>query len=291
MRNDLEISPEEWERGLSVGRSQRVELFGVAYNAESHIADTLRRIPEQLRALRASIYVINDRSSDTTSEVARGVRREIPALRVFATPYNQRYGGNQKLGYRYAMREGFDVVVLLHGDGQYAPEVLPRLLAPFADAGIAAAFGSRMMRDPERSLAEIHRVLTAGGTLTASTGNVAYFLVRLMLLLGHFNYGKKGILDLTHTRLFTVRSFCRTLEGAGFRIEKVRGFGPPVVDMVGSSFLLRLLDGSAALLARIWPGLFAYQFVVETTRLDDADDILDSTVAPGQAQASRTTVP
>ena len=48
MRNDLEISPEEWERGLSVARSQRVEVFVVAYNAESHIADTLRRIPEQL---------------------------------------------------------------------------------------------------------------------------------------------------------------------------------------------------------------------------------------------------
>ena len=93
MKNALEISPEEWERGLSVARSQRVAVFVVAYNAESHIDDTLRRIPEELRALLASIYVIDDRSSDTTSEVARRVRREIPALRVFTTPYNQGYGG------------------------------------------------------------------------------------------------------------------------------------------------------------------------------------------------------
>jgi hypothetical protein len=119
-----------------------------------------------------------------------------------------------------------------------------------------------------------------GSTLVASTGNVGYLLVRIMLALGFFNYGKKGILDLTHTRLFTVRSFCRTLEGEGFRILSVRGFGPPIRDMVGSSALLRLLDSTAALLARVWPSLFGYQILVEAERLDDVDDILDRTVAP-----------
>ena len=95
MKDALEISPEEWERGLGVARSQRVAVFVVAYNAESHIGDTLRRIPQQLRPLLASIYVIDDRSSDTTTEVARGVQAEIPGLRVFATPYNQGYGGTR----------------------------------------------------------------------------------------------------------------------------------------------------------------------------------------------------
>ena len=162
-------------------------------------------------------------------------------------------------------------------DNDFADEVIDAF-AGRADAVVALDVLEHL-RDPEYSLAEIHRSLVVGGTLTASTGNVAYFLVRLMLALGHFNYGKKGILDLTHTRLFTVRSFCRILEGAGFRIEKVRGFGPPIVDMVGDSFLLRLLDRWAAWLARRWPGLWAYQIVVEATRLDDVDDILDSTVA------------
>ena len=57
----------------------------------------------------------------------------------------------------------------------------------------------------------------------------------------------------------------------------VTGCGPAHRSLitVRSSFLLRPLDRSAALLARIWPGLFAYQFVVEATRLDDAYDILD----------------
>jgi len=132
---------------------------------------------------------------------------------------------------------------------------------------------------PERALQEIRRVLEPGGRLVASTGNVAYVIVRTMLALGQFNYGKKGILDLTHQRLFTVRSFCRTLEGEGFSVERVRGFGPPIRDMVGKSRLLRVIDGVAGALARLWPSLFGYQFVVEATRLDDVDSLLDRTIA------------
>lgn len=495
-------TPDEVATGIEVARTQRVAVFVVAYNAESHIRATLRRIPASLLEHLESIYVIDDSSRDDTTVVARALQAEIPILEVFRTPYNQGYGGNQKLGYQYASRRGFDVVVLLHGDGQYAPEFLPRLLAPFADPATAAVFGSRMMvpgaarrggmpayklvgnkvltavenrmlkaglsefhsgyrayrvsalervpfqyntndfhfdteiivqllakemrivevpiptyygdeichvegvpyaldcigtvmrsranryhlvyhpkfdvfgsddyvfkaapstvhqhvlgrawtggervlelgaghgevgralhekgvrvvatdvlrpdREfpfpyleadldepfaehvqealdgpadtvvaldvlehllrPEATLQEIRRTMKPGATLVASTGNVAFVLVRIMLLFGFFNYGKKGILDLTHTRLFTVRSFCRTLEGEGFRVDSVRGFGPPVRDMVGDTALLRLIDGVAALLARVWPNLFAYQMLVEATRLDDVDSLLDRTL-------------
>ncbi len=452
-----------------------------------------------------SIYVIDDSSVDETTSLARSLGDEIPILEVFQTPHNQGYGGNQKLGYQYASRRGFDVVVLLHGDGQYAPEFLPRILAPFDDPETAAVFGSRMMvpgaarrggmplykyvgnriltiaenhlleanlsefhsgyrayrvsaleqvpfqyntndfhfdteiiiqllgremkivevpiptyygdeichvegipyaahcistvlrskanryhlvyhpkfdvfggdeyvfkeapntvhqhvlnrgwpdegrvlelgaghgevgrrlhrggldvvavdlekperefpfpylaanldepfaedvvdamegeadvvvaldviehlSRPERSLSEIRQAMKPGGTLVASTGNVAYVLVRLMLALGQFNYGTKGILDLTHTRLFTVRSFCRTLEGEGFRVESVRGFGPPIQDMVGRSGVLRMIDGVAGFLARVWPSLFAYQILVAAPRLDDVDTLLARTLPSG----------
>ena len=85
----------------------------------------------------------------------------------------------------------------------------------------------------------------------------------MMLLFGQFNYGKKGILDRTHTRLFTVRSFCRTIEGEGFRVRAVRGFGPPIEDMVGDAWPWRALDRVANWLARLWPSMFSYQFLVE----------------------------
>ncbi len=48
---------------------------------------------------------------------------ELPfPLTVLYNPDNQGYGGNQKMGYHCAVRNGFDFVALLHGDGQYAPE-------------------------------------------------------------------------------------------------------------------------------------------------------------------------
>ena len=63
--------------------------------------------------------------------------------------------------------------------------------------------------------------------------------------------------------------------------------------MVGASPILRLLDSMASFLARIWPSLFGYQFLVEARRLDDVESILDSTVSnpavadePGPAASS-----
>jgi 2-polyprenyl-3-methyl-5-hydroxy-6-metoxy-1,4-benzoquinol methylase len=70
----------------------------------------------------------------------------MPQLQVFRNAKNRGYGGNQKLGYRYAIDNGFDVVVLLHGDGQYAPEAMPALLQPVLQGEADAVFGSRMLQ-------------------------------------------------------------------------------------------------------------------------------------------------
>jgi hypothetical protein len=56
--------------------------------------------------------------------------------------------------------------------------------------------------------------------------------------------------------------------------------------MVGKSGLLRLIDGFGGALARVWPSLFSYQFLVEATRLDDVDSLLDRTLA--SANGART---
>ena len=66
-------------------------------------------------------------------------------------PVNQGYGGNQKIGFHYAIREKFDFVALVHGDGQYAPERLPDLLQPLLAGEADAVFGSRMMARGRRA--------------------------------------------------------------------------------------------------------------------------------------------
>ncbi|MCL7985652.1 MAG: glycosyltransferase family 2 protein, partial [marine benthic group bacterium] len=125
-------------------RQPRVLIFVVAYEAEEELQGVLERIPAG--DARYEVLVIDDSSEDRTFEVALESADSHPLeVTVLATPENQGYGGNQKLGYAYAIRNDFDFVVLLHGDGQYAPEKIPELLAPLQRGEADAVFGSRMM--------------------------------------------------------------------------------------------------------------------------------------------------
>jgi len=119
----------------------------VAYNASSTLARVLDRIPKDLRPRLTEICVFDDASTDDTYLVGKGYQqvRDMPQLRVFRNATNRGYGGNQKLGYRYAIENGFDAVVLLHGDGQYAPEAMSNLLDPILSGEAEAVFGSRML--------------------------------------------------------------------------------------------------------------------------------------------------
>ena len=508
-------------------QENKVAVFVVCYNAERHIGSVLDRLPGWVADKLAEVFIIDDSSRDATVRKATAVnwtRTDIP-LRVYQTPYNQGYGGNQRLGYLYALAQGFDIVVLLHGDGQYAPESLPEILAEYArspgpdavygsrfltrwaalkggmplykyfgnriltwmqnkvigtklsemhsgyrsyrtsalkkvpfqanslgfdfdadiiiqfaaaglvirevpiptyygdeicrvnglryawaclktacqyrlmqleifydpkfdiprrarkytskaaptslhhrirqlpiapgaelldvgggdgsavglahaDRGVKltvvdqhilvddengrsarvhpnvrqvaadldgdwhSALGSRLfdavfaldvlehMKSPERTARQIFSVMAPGGKLYASTGNIAFWIIRGMHLLGHFNYGRRGILDLTHTRLFTVSSFARLLQNAGFRIDAVSCFGPPLADLTEGRFgFFAVIDRISYRLARLWNGLFGYQILFEATRPDSVETLLAKTFqdrrqAPGESGGS-----
>ena len=78
--------------------------------------------------------------------------------------------------------------------------------------------------------------------LVVTTGNIGFILTRLSLLLGRFEYGRRGILDLTHTRLFTFATFRRALQSAGFSIESTEGIAPPLSFIFGQSQIQRLFN-------------------------------------------------
>lgn len=471
----------------------RLLIFIVAYNAEKKIEWVLGRIPRELgEAYEVEVLLIDDCSGDRTFERGHEVKRlgTLPfPLHVLYNPVNQGYGGNQKIGYHFAIEQGFDFVALLHGDGQYAPECLPLLVEPLARGEADAVFGSRMLtaggaRDGGMPLykylgnkilttyenlllgtrlSEFHsgyrvysvaalrripfhlntnvfhfdteiiiqfvfarlrirevpiptyygdeichvdglryawdvtkatttawaqrlnlfyarqfdcgpdagdnayyggkgdfpsphaetlrrvpsgaRVLDlgcAGGyvgrdlktkgchvtgvdlhppvdpdalddfhrhdlndpalpvdpadfdvilmldvvehllgpeafverlyaglersprtRLLVSTGNVAFGVTRLMLLLGQFNYGKRGILDLTHTRLFTFGSLRRLFEQSGFEVTDMSGIPAPFPLAMGQRRAARVLLSVNGWLIRLWRGLFAYQIYME----------------------------
>jgi glycosyltransferase involved in cell wall biosynthesis len=124
----------------------RVLIFVVAYEAESTLEKVLARVPDTVFEHDTEVLVIDDSSTDRTFDVGlRSAQDSRHRITVLYNPENQGYGGNQKLGYQYAIRHGFDVVVLLHGDGQYAPEAIPTLLGPILGDSADAVLGSRML--------------------------------------------------------------------------------------------------------------------------------------------------
>ncbi|THB78248.1 MAG: glycosyltransferase family 2 protein [Desulfobulbaceae bacterium] len=127
----------------------RLLIFIVAYNAENTIESVLKRIPIELDDFYdVEILIIDDSSQDQTFARSELTRRSgsIPfKMTVLFNPVNQGYGGNQKIGFHYAVNNGFDWVALVHGDGQYAPECLPQLTEILANNEADAVFGSRMM--------------------------------------------------------------------------------------------------------------------------------------------------
>ena len=126
---------------------KRIGILIVAYNAVTTLAKVFQRIPIDVWENVEEVVVFDDASQDHTYELAVGyqITTKIRHLKIFKNPKNLGYGGNQKLGYRYLIDQGFDVVVLLHGDGQYAPEILSHLYHPIVTGQADAVFGSRMM--------------------------------------------------------------------------------------------------------------------------------------------------
>lgn len=129
-------------------RRPKLLIFVVAYYAESTLRRVLERIPASIFTdYECQVLVVDDGSEDRTFEIGHEYKASHPEIRmtVLRNEYNQGYGGNQKIGYAYAIAHRLDFVALLHGDGQYAPEELPNLVAPLRDGRADAVFGSRMM--------------------------------------------------------------------------------------------------------------------------------------------------
>jgi glycosyltransferase involved in cell wall biosynthesis len=488
---------------IDLGRT-RLLILVVAYNAQATIAQVLSRIPRSLRSENVEVLIIDDSSQDDTFRNGLRYQQRDSAFKitVLRTPENQGYGGNQKLGYRYAIDNGFDIVALVHGDGQYPPEKLPELLAPLVDGEADAVFGSRMIdkraarkggmpfykwignqilttfqnRMLRTSLSEFHsgyrlystaalaqipfekntndfhfdteiiiqlvmkklriaelpiptyygdeichvnglkyagnvfkamlkarfhemnllfdrkfdvlppeenydlklgyasshtaaidaarpgnrlldigcgqghvaRELMAKGCrvtgmdqyipdasaqisgidfirwnldrpefpvnvsgfdqimmldiiehlkepekfmdelrfaaackrpeVIITTANIGFFVTRLMLLFGQFNYGRKGILDATHTRLFTFRSLKALLEESGYNILDVRGIPAPFPKAIGNNLISRFLLRCNQALIRISKGFFSYQIFVRAVAKPTVHNLLGETI-------------
>lgn len=115
------------------------------------------------------------------------------------------------------------------------------------------------LRDPQAFLARVRPLLRPDGRLVLTTPNVANWSMRLGLLVGRWRYTERGILDRTHTHLFTRATLVETIEQAGYRVETL-DFTVPLPALRNAA-----TERVAHAIGRLRPSLFAYQFVVSAT--------------------------
>lgn len=126
------------------------------------------------------------------------------------------------------------------------------------------------LRDPQRFLGRVRPLLRPEGLLVLSTPNVANWAIRLGLLFGRFRYTPRGILDRTHSHLFTRKTLIECLEAAGYRVT-VFDFTVPVPVLSAPP-----IEAVAHAIGRLRPSLFAYQFVVAAVPRPEAAARIES---------------
>jgi glycosyltransferase involved in cell wall biosynthesis len=117
----------------------KVVVIMPAYNAAKTLRMTYLELPHDVVDV---VLLVDDGSSDETIEIARQLD-----LELFIHNRNYGYGGNQKTCYIEALKQGADIVVMVHPDYQYDPTFLPKIIAPIERGEAEAVLGSRLMGD------------------------------------------------------------------------------------------------------------------------------------------------
>lgn len=136
-------------------------------------------------------------------------------------------------------------------------------------AAVVCADVIEHMAQPEAALRRLAALQPPGCRLIISVPNVANIWVRLNLLAGRFEYAERGILDRTHLRFFTRRSFEALLAGAGLRIQR-REVTPIPLNLIHPWFQRspqgRALHAGLDRLTHLRPTLLGYQFVAQAVK-------------------------
>ena len=131
-------------------KKPKIFIFILSYNHQKTIMILLDRISRSTWNAASEILIADDCSSDDTIKMAEKYKKDnkLKKLTIISHKKNKGYGGNQKFCYSYAMKKGYDIAVMLHGDLQYPPEYIVPLANTLIKEKAAMVFGSRMTGHP-----------------------------------------------------------------------------------------------------------------------------------------------
>ena len=144
------------------------------------------------------------------------------------------------------------------------------------------------LHDPENFMDALRKQTTGRRPeVIITAANVAFFITRIMLAFGQFNYSRKGILGIGHRRLFTFESLRALLEQAGYEILEARGVPAPFPLAIGTNFWSKALLRINQILLKLSKSLFAYQVCIRVRALPDSRHLLTETISGSAALRSQ----
>ena len=123
-----------------MGLKKRILVIIPAYNEEGSVGKVIEEVKTHFP--QAAVLVINDGSTDRTSEKARTW-----GATVLDLPFNLGIGGAMQAGYKYAYENGYDIAIQVDADGQHDPKEIQKLLRTLEGDKADVVIGSRFMRD------------------------------------------------------------------------------------------------------------------------------------------------
>lgn len=116
---------------------KKIVVVMPAYNAEKTLIDTYEHLPHEIVD---EVILVDDNSKDATIAVARKLN-----IKAFVHKQNFGYGRNQKTCYREALALGADIVIMVHPDYQYSPELVTSMAGMLAYGVYDVALASRIL--------------------------------------------------------------------------------------------------------------------------------------------------
>lgn len=124
---------------------KKVLIFIITYKAEERVLEVFKKINlKTLKKYNTKILISDDCSKDMTALYCNKIKKKFKNVKISINNKNLGYGGNIKKCLHYALKNKFKYAVMIHGDGQYSPIYIDRLLKNFQNERVHAVTGSRI---------------------------------------------------------------------------------------------------------------------------------------------------